>query len=595
MRSRQPIAYVVQIDGGQITLNLLDMHRGHVASHNWGMAAVAEVGALIGLTSGARLLVLRVQGLDFAEPREAHRAGIGASAQKDDPLRHLRGVIVGRLDRIKGKLEFFSDSLATPALGAEAVPLTDEEYAAIFQRDENAKAKVTLGHNIRGTGPLRVGLESLLARHVAVLGSSGQGKSCFTAAILQQVIKQPRARVVIFDVNGEYSDALKPLLADRLKETIIGGEKEGAFRIPYQALGRHGLMRLLMPSEKTQRPALAFAIEHLSRVVWFDNPRGAGLVGETRFSLTDECVQVGVAEAHRALQALRSGTAQVATAWPSMRAVSALVSESHCVMPGRNGPERSAFLYGNIAPLITRIHRLVEDPMFTSVVNVDGGPGSGGQLNWRRESTELVESIFGAKQVNWTVHIVNLRNVAHDLMPLVLGSLLELYAHELFRRGQENKIATLLVLEEAHHYLRPVGTDEDARDHALAYERLAKEGRKFGLSLWLSTQRPSEVSSTVLSQCNTWVTFRLASEHDLSAVQSACEWVDKSEVRRIAGLARQNAIVFGGSVSMPTFIRAPEAKPRPRSDDAPFDDWADAVNPEEPAAVIGAPENELAA
>src|SRR5690606_40511576 len=63
--------------------------------------------------------------------------------------------------------------------------------------------------------------------------------------------------------------------------------------------------------------------------------------------------------------------------------------------------------------------------------------------------------LFGGQDVPWRVHIINLRHLSHDLTPFVLGSLLELYAYELFRRGQENKIPTLLVLEEAHHYLRP--------------------------------------------------------------------------------------------------------------------------------------------
>jgi len=158
-------------------------------------------------------------------------------------------------------------------------------------------------------------------------------------------------------------------------------------------------------------------------------------------------------------------------------------------------------------------------------------------------------------------------------MPFVLGSLLELLAYELFRKGQEHKIPTLLVLEEAHHYMRPVGSGEDADENALAYERLAKEGRKFGLGLWLSTQRPSEVSPTVLSQCSNWVVFRLTSERDLATVQAASEWADRRDVKRIAGLARQTAMVFGGGLSIPTLIRASDASPKPRSDDGAFRAW----------------------
>lgn len=580
MKSRMPVGYVVQIDGGDITLNLLDMHRGQLASHAQGVSTVTEVGSLLAIDAGSRLLVMKVLKLSFAEPKEAHRFGVASSTHQSEPLRHVSGAIVGRMVRSEGKLHFLSDSLATPPLGAEAYPLAPSELSTILGDKESHSVPILLGEDLRGGGAVCVDLESLVSRHVAVLGSSGQGKSCFTAAVLQQIVKLPHSRVVIFDINGEYESALAipGLPAGAVAVTHVGGTEENAFRIPYFALGRFGLHRLLIPSEKTQRPALSFALEQLNKVRWFVQARGAGLANDQRAVLFDDCRQQGAQEADARIQDLRANRAPLATEWPHMEALSALVAESHGLAPfsrgGQNGVERNAFNYSNVSPLITRIHRFIEDPMFQDVVNVAGGPGCGGPLNWGRESTALVERIFGGEEVNWRVHIINLRRVSHDLTPFVLGSILELYAYELFRRGQDRKIPTLLVLEEAHHYLRPIGSGEEAAENALAYERLAKEGRKFGLALWLSTQRPSEISPTVLSQCNNWVSFRLTSENDLATIQTASEWADKREVKRIAGLARQNAIIFGGSMSMPTLIRAPQVEPKPRSEDAAFDNWA---------------------
>lgn len=575
MRSRQPIGYVVQIDGAEVTLNLLDLHRGQVAAHQQGVTTVTEVGSLLALDAGSRVLVMKVLSLSFAEPREAHRLGVGSSAHQSEPLRNVTGVVVGQLTRANGTTQFVSDSLPTPPLGAEAFPLTGGELAAALGHAEAEDLPIILGEDLRGGGSLRVGLESLVSRHVAVLGSSGQGKSCFTAAVLQQIVRLPGARIVIFDINGEYPDAfeLPDLPAGAVKRTTLGGEGEDSFKVPYFALGRFGLHRLLIPSEKTQRPALSFALEHLNKVKWFANEKGAGVAADQRPFLFDDCRQAGAADAETRIQNIRSGRAALVNEWPHMAALAALVAESHGIQPGRNGAERSSFHYSNVSPLVTRIHRFAEDPMFTDVVDVAGGPSRGGPLSWTAESSSLVERIFGGEVVDWRVHIINLRRVSHDLTPFVLGSLLELYAYELFRRGQERAVPTLLVLEEAHHYMRPIGSGEEANENSLAYERLAKEGRKFGLALWLSTQRPSEISPTVLSQCNNWVTFRLTSEKDLNAVQTASEWADRREVRRIAGLARQTAIVFGGSISMPTMLRAPDAVPRPRSDDGAFGTW----------------------
>ena len=103
---------------------------------------------------------------------------------------------------------------------------------------------------------------------------------------------------------------------------------------------------------------------------------------------------------------------------------------------------------------------------------------------------------------------------------------------------------------------------------------MAKERRKFGLSLWLSTQRPSEISTTVLSQCNTWISFRLCSEQDLRVIASACEAAESHDVKRTQVLPRQHALILGGAVMMPTCIKAPLVDPTPEAYDGKFDQWA---------------------
>lgn len=600
MQDRSPIGYVVQIESGQVTLNLLDQHRGQMASHTMGISPVTDIGGMLAIDGGHRLLILKITGLNFAEPKEVHRSSYGRTKGSDEPLRNLHGIVVGWVEGSENDRQFFSDNLVTPPLGAEAFPLTQQE-AKIIVGGQDPNGPIRLGAEYRTGNSVNVGLNSLLAQHVAVLGGSGQGKSCFTAAVLQQLAEMLKARIVIFDINGEYDRAFRKSeqailngdIGCRLPEgdykyTAIGSAFDGAtpLKIPYYALGRHGLHRLLLPSEKTQRPALSFAVDNLRHVEWHQSMRGVSLVGQDAV-LFDDCRANGAQEALDAINGLREGAPTIAAEWPHMSSLAALVAESHSVVPGRYGTERNAFNYGNVGPLITRIRRLVDDEMFKAIVDVTGGtpaPGAGG-LNWRAESEYLVGQIFGTPDSEWKVHIVNLRQIPQDLMPMVLGSLLELYAYVLFRRGQGNSPATLLVLEEAHHYLRPIGDSNESEANALAYERLAKEGRKFGLSLWLSTQRPSEVSTTVLSQCGTWITFRLNSEKDLRTISSACEWADPREVKRIAGLARQHALVLGGGVAMPTCIKATDADPTPKSEDGPFDEWQEPDRPQVSAAA----------
>ncbi len=581
MIGRESFAYVVSIDGPVVTLNLKDAHRGHFASHRDGISAVTEINGLFGVDGGTRLIVMRVRSLSFAEAREAHSAGVGSASISRDPLRNVVAVVAGIIERHGGTMRFLSDSLVSPSLGAEAYPLSSEENSCVLNARTESEPPVCLGNDTRGGGSLTVGLSSLLGRHVAVLGSTGQGKSCFTASILQQLLKLDSPRIVIFDINGEYGDALRTHASKEsdLLYTVLGGPD--GFKIPYFALGRHGLSRLLLPSEKTQRPALAFALENIQYLKWFSEENAAGLMNSSVPVFFDDCRPGDAKQASDAIDKLRSGSAEAAKMWPPMGALGCLVAESHSIKKNlRQGSvyyERDSFAYSNVSALITRIHRCIEDPLFTSVVDVGPHAPCGSSLDWHAEGSKLVEDVFGGSGTTWKVHVIDLRNVAHDLTPLVLGSLLELYAFELFRRGQSNSYPTLLVLEEAHHYLRQYSDQEDGGRQSLAYERLAKEGRKFGLGIWISTQRPAEVSSTVLSQCGTWVVFRLTSESDLRAVASAGEWVDKQELLRIAGLPRRQALVFGSSVAIPVRVEAPLACPLPRSADPDFAKWAQAT------------------
>jgi hypothetical protein len=281
-----------------------------------------------------------------------HRAAL-QQLSSAEPLRHLVGIIVGRIAAQGGRPEFVMDSLSTPGLGAEVFPLDATEAAAIFRTDHALSAPIHLGDDLRSGGRLMVGLSELITRHVAVLASSGQGKSCFTAAILQQVVQFPRSRIVIFDINGEYETAFdrEKLPRNAVMVTRFGAEGQNGFRIPYYALGRQGLQRLLVPSERTQRPALTLAIESLNRVRWFPRDGGAGLLQDTRAVLFDDCRSAGADIAAERLQAIRAGQAPPVAEWPNMSALSALVAESYALAPRNNGWERNALqLRERLAP-----------------------------------------------------------------------------------------------------------------------------------------------------------------------------------------------------------------------------------------------------
>lgn len=583
MTDRFPIGYVVEIDGSQLILNLLEEARGHVAGHRDGLSTVEQPGDLIGVEAGAETIVVRIQSVAFAEPKEVHTGRVSLRAGITEPLRQLKGRVIGFLSRSDRKLSFQPQDWRLPVLGASAFPLSDDETAAIIGGTGDPITQVCLGTDTRNRSiQVKVSINDLLGRHMAVLGATGQGKTHYVAAVLQQLISfSSSARIIIFDVNGEYGPAFTPL-GRKMKRTVLGAANEveraagvNSLQIPYYSLGRHGLARLLIPSERTQMPALRFAVEHL-RYIEAD-AEGAHAVGQDRNCMFDDCRSGSETEAYHQLGTIRTKTSPMAQAWPHMRGLSCLAAESYSLkMSAARGtltPQRDAFSYGHIHSLINRCRSLIDDARFRQVVNIQGGQGRSNPLSMVKEVELLVADIFGGKEyadTDWDVHIIDLSKLTQDLMPFVLGSLLEMYAAELFRRGPGKTHPTMLVLEEAHHYLRQLPSDADVGQHSLAYERLAKEGRKFGLSLMISTQRPSEVSPTVLAQCGTWSVFRLSNETDQKAVGAAAEAAGVNVTRQLAGLGRGESIVFGAALPVPTRISVIRPDPQPDSKDPPF-------------------------
>lgn len=136
-----------------------------------------------------------------------------------------------------------------------------------------------------------------------------------------------------------------------------------------------------------------------------------------------------------------------------------------------------------------------------------------------------------------------------------------------FGADQRNSLPVNLVLEEAHRYVAEHPTDF-ALNATRIFERVAKEGRKYGLFITLASQRPSELSCTVLSQCSNYVVHRIQNPEDLQHVRRMTPFISEAVLSRLPSLPKQHALIFGNAVSVPTTFRVRDAAPTPKSDDA---------------------------
>lgn len=588
-----PIGYVVALERAKIRINLHEGHKGQLAAHRLGINSVSQPGDLIGLDAGKNLVIARVTDMAFVEPERAHSSNVGTMNLTDMPLRQIVAYSIGFISHDKEHIKFVAESWKLPTLGAKAVPITLEYLSSIYGTGDIATDHlIELGKDSRTNSiVIKASINQLLSRHLAVLGSTGYGKSNFNALIARRIVTSfPKSRIVIFDVNGEYAQAFEGL--SKIKHTILGNgaprppKERRDFKkaeidyhqIPYQSFGIQGLIKLLRPSDKTQLPALRNALAAINMIIRDANDAiwaGNSSNGQPNwFELVDDCREDNQAELGNWLKALRTKGIPNVPNWPPFKALASLVAEFGCVAAdsrNQGKTKRDAFSYSNVLPLVKIIQQLSEDIRFKEIINLNGGQNFALDDYWQSEVEKEVDYIFGkpaGEDQDWNVHIINLKNLADDHSPMVLGALLEMYSDVLFKRGQEKNYPTLLLLEEAHRYLRDPFSEET--NQLKAYERLAKEGRKFNCSLLVSTQRPSDLSSTVLAMCSNWISLRLTNERDITALRYAIENGNEQTLSEISGLPRGDAIGFGSAFNLPVRFSIDKAEPGPESKDAAF-------------------------
>jgi hypothetical protein len=159
-------------------------------------------------------------------------------------------------------------------------------------------------------------------------------------------------------------------------------------------------------------------------------------------------------------------------------------------------------------------------------------------------------------------------NTVEDEVVELVSSVLARMTFRLLRQAEpRNRFPVHLLLEEAHRYISETPS-KYAIDASKIYERIAKEGRKYGLFLLVASQRPSELSKTVLSQCSNFVIHRIQNPDDLSQIRQMTPFISDAVLKRLPSLPKQHALVFGTAVNLPTTFKVREAKPLPKSDDA---------------------------
>jgi len=166
---------------------------------------------------------------------------------------------------------------------------------------------------------------------------------------------------------------------------------------------------------------------------------------------------------------------------------------------------------------------------------------------------------------NKQIIIIDLNSANDETVEIISCVLSRMIFEKLKKAEIRNSYPINLILEEAHRYISK-DSGKVFGDANKIFDRIAKEGRKYGMFLLVSSQRPSELSKTVLSQCSNFIVHRIQNPEDLSHIRQITPHISETILKRLPSIPTQHALIFGHSVNLPTTFKVNDAEPKPRSD-----------------------------
>jgi hypothetical protein len=476
------------------------------------------------------------------------------------------------LDAVGTNQNVFRRTLETvPEIDAPCFVLSGERLTG-FMRAISTKI-------VEGQEPLSLGKYTLdeeanawidgnrfFQRHAVVVGSTGSGKSWTVARILEQVAELPNASALLFDIHGEYA----PLIGGGISHLRVAGPgdldgartlDDGVIFLPYWLLTYEEMLAMLLDRSDQNAPnqAMIFNREVLDAKRSYLESAGKGEV-LANFTI-DSPVPYVLAGVINRLEQL----------------------DVEMVTGAKPGSEKQGPFHGKLTRFVQRLQSKTGDRRL-------GFLFSAGDDAMRYEwLEELATVLLGSSTVrkNGGVKIIDFSDVPSDILPLIIGLVARLVFSIQQWTKKEQRHPVALLCDEAHLYI-PERQETGILEAGLRpFERIAKEGRKYGVGLTVISQRPAEVNRTVLSQCNNFVAMRLTNAEDQAVIRRLLPDTLGGFTDLLPILDIGEALVVGDAAMLPSRIRIDEPKNRPSSATVAFwDRWAEkAVENGIPAAV----------
>ena len=513
---------IVAVTGAHAII-LLDAQDGFFDQAKRG----AEIGTLMKVETHACVTLALISALSSPTPTHS---------TLDKELHIVEVEFIGELPRDHtGKPISFRRGVSNyPTLGDVVYRANREELSMAYACDTETAVRV--GHIQQDPSiPAMIKVDEMLGKHFAILGTTGTGKSCSVALILRRILeKNPQAHILLLDVHREYSQSFKGI-----SEVITPDN----MALPFWLLNFDEAAEILIGQQSNRETD----VEVLREII---------PIAKSRYMANQRRDKNGQT---RGRDSLIENNIGVDTPIPYRTSDLTGVLEEYI---------GKLELRGELSPykrIKSRIEVISRDPRYTFMF---------GSLTVQDNMAQVLAKLFRIPVNGKPIAILEMGGLPSEIVNVVVSVLARLAFD--FGVWSGGKVPITFVCEEAHRYVpndKTTGFEPTKR----AISRIAKEGRKYGVSLCIVTQRPAELDPTILSQCNTIFSLRLTNERDQELLRAGISDAAASLLEFMPTMGAGEAVVFGEGVALPTRIKFDllPADEQPRSSTASFTkNWA---------------------
>lgn len=489
----------------------------------------------------------------------------------------LKVNLIGTLiDKHGDKENVFKRTLDTvPEIEANCFPVDGEnitKFMRTISSQENYDIPLSLGkYSIDENADAFLDGDKLFQRHAVIVGSTGSGKSWCVAKLVEQIAKLPMANSLLFDIHGEYSG--EGFKSEGIQHFRIANPSDlgkngnlgnNVLMLPYWLLTYEEMLAMLLDRSDSNAPNQAMIF---SKTVFEEKINFLEEIGDATFK---DSITIDSPIPYKMENVLKT--------------IKELDEE---MVTGSSGRQKQGPFFGKLTRFIQRLEAKSQDKRLGFMYQISQDELD---INWMNE---LCNSLMQGSKNNDKkagLKVIDFSEVPSDVLPLVIG----LVARIVFTVQQwtknDKRHPICLMCDEAHLYIPERTSQDSASELGLKnFERIAKEGRKYGVSLTVISQRPAEVNRTVLSQCNNFISLRLSNAEDQSVIKRLLpdNLSGLTDVLPILDIGE--ALVVGDSSLLPTRILIDEPTIKPQSATIDFwKEWSnDNAEQDLPSAVIG--------